>query len=618
MLILCVICGSNVIAGDFLDVYDDITFIDENGSIYIDRVFVHFIDINITLVNSTTTIEIPEGTSTIEALTFLYNSTLKLKMSDAMFRLHSMVLFNSSICHIWSGETIGLTFRDIDISSYGRSKDEAIQATIYEWTRVGWYQYWSWELNVTCDEGVNWTMRVDGINYTADSWPYWWPDGQHVYNLSAPGHIPANGTFTLDENSQLSLYLAPDLDEDGISDHIDPDIDGDGYENPDDAFPYDETEWWDTDLDGIGDNDDPDDDNDGVNDTDDAFPINKAEWNDTDGDGVGDNADDDDDGDGWPDSLELEAGADPRDNGSTPPDLDGDGIWDGEDIDIDNDGYINDDDAFPQDPDEWRDLDGDGIGDNTDDDTDGDNWTNDVELEASSDPQDNTSVPPDIDGDGIWDGADLDIDGDLIPNAGDAFPEDPAEWNDTDGDGIGDNADEDDDGDGWLDIDETQAGSSPTDAGSVPDDLDGDGIWDGKDLDMDGDGVPDDQDADPRDPKVGRPEADDEPDDTTEDQTNENGSVAAGDQGETGGIDKAKDEKTGMAGTLMALGALLVLGAVVALVWFSHPARASARRRGEGMTERPQPRREPARARRPEVEPQIIDAEFEELDNSRT
>ncbi len=58
------------------------------------------------------------------------------------------------------------------------------------------------------------------------------------------------------------------------------------------------------------------------------------------------------------------------------------------DIDSDGDGIVDSQDAFPNDPDEWKDSDGDGVGDNSD-----------------------------------------------------AFPFDPHEWRDSDGDGIGDNSD---------------------------------------------------------------------------------------------------------------------------------------------------------------------------------
>ncbi|NLS13959.1 hypothetical protein HGP28_13785 [Vibrio sp. SM6] len=53
-------------------------------------------------------------------------------------------------------------------------------------------------------------------------------------------------------------------------------------------------------------------------------------------------------------------------------------------LDSDNDGVIDENDAFPTDPDETKDTDGDGIGDNSDDDIDGDGVKNDDDA----DPQD--------------------------------------------------------------------------------------------------------------------------------------------------------------------------------------------------------------------------------------
>ena len=67
-----------------------------------------------------------------------------------------------------------------------------------------------------------------------------------------------------------------------------------------------------------------------------------------------------------------------------------------------------------------------------------------------------------------------DTDGDGIPNDGDAFPIDPAEWADTDGDGVGDNADA-----FSFDPSETV-------------DTDSDGVGDNADTDDDGDTMPDD------------------------------------------------------------------------------------------------------------------------------
>ena len=101
----------------------------------------------------------------------------------------------------------------------------------------------------------------------------------------------------------------------------DDDDDNDGYNDENDAFPLDSSQWLDTDLDGIadpldncpstpnsdqldtdsdetGDVCDDDDDNDTYLDINDAFPLDSSEWLDTDGDAIGNNADPDDDNDG--------------------------------------------------------------------------------------------------------------------------------------------------------------------------------------------------------------------------------------------------------------------------------------------------------------------------------
>ena len=106
-------------------------------------------------------------------------------------------------------------------------------------------------------------------------------------------------------------------------------------------------------------------------------------------------------------------------------------------VDSDGDGVPDNQDAFPNDPNETTDTDGDGTGDNAD--TDDDN-------------------------DGV-----LDID--------DAFPLDPNESVDTDGDGEGNNADADDDNDGLSDVEEATYGTDPLNA-----DTDGDGVSDGAEL----------------------------------------------------------------------------------------------------------------------------------------
>jgi len=79
-------------------------------------------------------------------------------------------------------------------------------------------------------------------------------------------------------------------------------------------------------------------------------------------------------------------------------------------IDSDGDGYIDDNDAFPNDPSETTDSDGDGVGDNSD--------------AFDNDPTETV----DRDGDGVGDNSD-------------AFDNDPTETVDRDGDGVGDNSD---------------------------------------------------------------------------------------------------------------------------------------------------------------------------------
>jgi hypothetical protein len=104
--------------------------------------------------------------------------------------------------------------------------------------------------------------------------------------------------------------------------------------------------------------------------------------------------------------------------------------------DKDHDGVPDDEDAFPNDPMEWKDTDGDGIGDNadTDDDNDG---VPDTQDAFPDDPTESV----DTDHDGIGDNADPDDDNDGVPYAQYAFPLDPTETSDCDHNGIGDNSD---------------------------------------------------------------------------------------------------------------------------------------------------------------------------------
>jgi gliding motility-associated-like protein len=346
-------------------------------------------------------------------------------------------------------------------------------------------------------------------------------DGDGIGDNSDPD-IDGDGISNQDEQTAGTDPSDPtatptDSDGDGLVDAIDTDDDNDGIPDNQDAFPNDPDETTDSDGDGIGNNADSDDDNDGVSDTDeiangsdplsddsdgdgtpdnqDAFPNDPDETIDTDGDGIGDNTDPDIDGDGISNEDEQAAGTDPSDPTATPKDSDGDGLVDAIDTDDDNDGTPDNQDAFPNDPDETTDSDGDGIGNNADSDDDNDGVSDTDEIANGSDP-----LSDDSDGDGT-------------PDNQDAFPNDPDETMDTDGDGIGNNLDSDDDNDGiadsedldndndnYTDQDEQAAGTDPYDPTDIPSDFDQDGVSDASDLDDDNDGVNDSEDAFPFDP----------------------------------------------------------------------------------------------------------------------
>ena len=226
---------------------------------------------------------------------------------------------------------------------------------------------------------------------------------------------------------------------------------------PDDAFPDDESQWYDTDDDGYGDNLEyfdgetwrpawrgdgcvategnsamdrwgcPDSDGDGWSDPTthwlaspggiaDAWPADETQWHDRDGDGRGDNP------------KGITADVCPDVPGTSQGPTAGGDRWGCHDTD--GDGWSDQGDRFPHEPTQWRDLDGDGFGDNSDGhegdacpnergqsffdrlgcrDSDGDGW---------SDPSQNWLASP-------WGQAD-------------AFPTDRLQWQDTDEDGFGD------------------------------------------------------------------------------------------------------------------------------------------------------------------------------------
>lgn len=348
----------------------------------------------------------------------------------------------------------------------------------------------------------------------------------------SPETVTSNGTYVGGTSVLIQVSVDSGNGDYGLTIWIfDLDSDGDGHwddnetacgSDPDNA----NSVPTDTDGDGVCDFLDSDDDGDGYNDTDDAFPLDSSEWMDTDGDQIGDNSDDDDDGDGWSDLDEYSCGTDSLDYASQPLDTDGDAICDVEDEDDDNDGYPDTSDAFPLDDEEWTDTDGDNIGNNADTDDDGDGFSDSTESTCGSDSLDADSIPADLDqdgscdaidgdddndgyadisdafpldpnewvdtdGDDIGDNADLDDDGDSVVDSSDAFPLDPSEWEDTDGDNIGDNSDLDDDNDGWSDSDEIECQTDPYSSISIPVDYDNDNICDRMDSDDDGDGVED-------------------------------------------------------------------------------------------------------------------------------
>ena len=130
-------------------------------------------------------------------------------------------------------------------------------------------------------------------------------------------------TFTKTFTIQI-LDIIEDIDGDGVNDDID------------NCLNTANTDQLDTDLDGLGNACDDDDDNDGYNDENDAFPLDSSQWLDTDLDGI----------------------ADPLDNCPSTPnsdqlDTDSDETGDVCDDDDDNDTYLDINDAFPLDSSEW-------------------------------------------------------------------------------------------------------------------------------------------------------------------------------------------------------------------------------------------------------------------------
>jgi hypothetical protein len=200
------------------------------------------------------------------------------------------------------------------------------------------------------------------------------------------------------------------------------DRDGDGFgddltgSDPD-QFPDNEFQWFDADGDGLGDSEiglnadiclDPesqverlcisDFDNDGYDDDNDEFPEDATQWVDADGDGRGDNMEGVD-----PDKCTDKQTGQFRD---CTLDFDNDGYYDPTEPELDEDGFITseslkdydgdgvvDEDQFPNDASEWYDFDGDHSGDNGDGDDDNDGIPDVEELIAGTDAYSSADYP---------------------------------------------------------------------------------------------------------------------------------------------------------------------------------------------------------------------------------
>jgi hypothetical protein len=304
-----------------------------------------------------------------------------------------------------------------------------------------------------------WDSDLDGYFDNEDMFPLdvsEWEDTDND-NIGNNADLDDDGDGWLDEienqcqTNQLSEMSIPkDTDDDGQCDYIDDDDDGDGILDTLEIYcgsdPLDD--WslpYDFDFDGICDLQDNDDDNDGYENVNDSFPLDNSEWADTDNNGIGDNTDTDDDGDGWLDEMEItcmnaggigdpkNANIQPIDNETeTGPDglygtnddiILGDGLCNAIDQDDDNDGYNDEEDRFDWDPAEWFDYDLDGIGDNTDTDDDGDGWLDEIEIQCQTNQFSEMSIPRDTDNDEECDYIDDDDDGDGVNDINDQCPD---------------------------------------------------------------------------------------------------------------------------------------------------------------------------------------------------
>lgn len=199
-------------------------------------------------------------------------------------------------------------------------------------------------------------------------------DGDGCFNLE-DNDDDGDGTMDLDDDFPMDSSEQMDLDSDGLGDNADLDDDADGWLDDEETNcanaggkgdpknaniqPIDnETNigadglyGTDDDFvigDGICNSIDQDDDNDGYNDDEDMFIWDPTEWFDYDLDGIGDNYDKDDDNDNWSDEKEIECQTNSLSEMSIPRDTDNDGECDYIDTDDDGDGVNDTDDLCPE------------------------------------------------------------------------------------------------------------------------------------------------------------------------------------------------------------------------------------------------------------------------------
>jgi hypothetical protein len=83
-------------------------------------------------------------------------------------------------------------------------------------------------------------------------------DNSDLFPYDADNDIDGDGLRANEDNCPLVANAdQADLDGDNVGDACDSDFDGDGFDNDNDAFPTDDSEWADSDGDEIGDNADP-------------------------------------------------------------------------------------------------------------------------------------------------------------------------------------------------------------------------------------------------------------------------------------------------------------------------------------------------------------------------